>query len=487
MAVFALAVRGFPLFFLVPLAGALVASGCHSSDPISTPTRSSASLGCSKSAAGGNDFPTSYSLPKPIDSQEGYVDISELPGASPEAERYQNATYRKLGSVRLDKKGDRLKLDTGSLFPDGALAENFNAGMLIFQGDRGLCLRLLAVDDDPIIGPCRDSDDFPCYGTQKYAPLYTYGFARDEGSHSFSFPVMSDDPIIRFDASYKIEFENMSTLPNQVEISYMAKSDRDFKEGSIALNLYFFRAFERDAPLFTYDELTRLRNDIQAIFGRAGIRIARSRATNIVSFDLVAKALDNDYPIGVFLNELALERARHSGFESGINVFVFERISSELTHDGAGGGLLGLAAAIPGPGNLATARDSGVVVSTLSASGGSQSADRRAVEIARSAYVIAHEVGHYLGLFHTTEINGFSVAGDRLGTLRCERDENGSVLDSDCEKREFEQLMFWRRPPELGYILNEDGNWAFDPDWIEKWGKLSTGEIELLNSNVAVE
>ncbi|VAX24862.1 hypothetical protein MNBD_NITROSPINAE02-248, partial [hydrothermal vent metagenome] len=98
---------------------------------------------------------------------------------------------------------------------------------------------------------------------------------------------------------------------------------------------------------------------------------------------------------------------------------------------------------IPGPPVNGTPH-SGVIVSTLGGLSGLSSADRR-----MQGNTMAHEMGHYYGLFHTAESSGqsFDPISD---TPQCgaSRDSNGDgkVSPEECSGAGGDNLMFWQAP-----------------------------------------
>lgn len=117
---------------------------------------------------------------------------------------------------------------------------------------------------------------------------------------------------------------------------------------------------------------------------------------------------------------------------AGLNFFLVDEIRGGRD----GYTILGVAGGIPGPAGVHGTPHSGVAV-TLS--GYKRNTDR----VSRT---LAHEAGHYLGLFHTTEAEGtlFDPLDD---TPRCgrDRDADGSgLLDyAECLGAGAENLMFW--------------------------------------------
>lgn len=121
--------------------------------------------------------------------------------------------------------------------------------------------------------------------------------------------------------------------------------------------------------------------------------------------------------------------------EGYINVFFVRAIGSA--------GILGISGGIPGPPINGTPH-SGVIVSTLGGLSGLSSADRR-----MQGNTMAHEMGHYYGLFHTTESSGnrFDPISD---TPQCGRSKDsngdGKMSPAECAGDDGDNLMFWQAP-----------------------------------------
>ena len=119
---------------------------------------------------------------------------------------------------------------------------------------------------------------------------------------------------------------------------------------------------------------------------------------------------------------------------AAVNLFFIEDYS------GSWSGVLGNAAGIPGSMGIANAWN-GVLISLTTHATGSTLDPQLLGETA------AHEMGHQLGLFHTTEQGGtsFDILSD---TAECpkssmDNDSNGQMSAEECEGYGGENVMFW--------------------------------------------
>lgn len=117
-----------------------------------------------------------------------------------------------------------------------------------------------------------------------------------------------------------------------------------------------------------------------------------------------------------------------------LNVFLVRQIS--------GGGVLGIAGGIPGPQITQGTAHSGVAVNMFGGLGGLTPDFLRT-----QGATMAHELGHSLGLFHTTESDGtgFDPITDtpECPASKYDADGDGLVSAEECVAADGANLMFW--------------------------------------------
>ena len=122
------------------------------------------------------------------------------------------------------------------------------------------------------------------------------------------------------------------------------------------------------------------------------------------------------------------------GSSDAVNIFFIEDYS------GSGSGMLGNAAGMPG--SMGDVNSWNGVMASLTAH-----ATGTALDAQLLGETAAHEMGHQLGLFHTTEKEGtvFDILSDTPECLNSsqDNDSNGTVTAEECDGFGGDNLMFW--------------------------------------------
>ena len=134
---------------------------------------------------------------------------------------------------------------------------------------------------------------------------------------------------------------------------------------------------------------------------------------------------------GTFINSTTSALVSQ-GVTEGVNLFFIEDYSDSES--------LGNAAGIPGSMGIANSWNG--VLNSLSAHASGTTLDSQLL-----GETAAHEMGHQLGLFHTTESGGtvFDILTDTTECLNSTKDfdRNGKMSAEECEGYGGENMMFW--------------------------------------------
>ncbi len=218
------------------------------------------------------------------------------------------------------------------------------------------------------------------------------------------------------------------------------KIDPDLTGGSLAMNVTFVSLPGIDASTAPTDpELAQIHDRMQAIFDAAGITLGPIRyfdaAPELGEHEILDAVTGEDLNENGQADEMDALLASTAGYpDDGINVFWVTD---------AGGIAGGIAGSIPGPPGINGTLHSGVLVAAHDIF---FDAKPRAEVVTYLGTAIAHEMGHQLGLFHTSDRSGFTQ-DSLLDTPECldtdDTDDDGMISSEECEGKGGDNLMFF--------------------------------------------
>ena len=166
-------------------------------------------------------------------------------------------------------------------------------------------------------------------------------------------------------------------------------------ESILALNLHFTGAGDLTAANAPEDpRIEQALQTFKDIYAQRGIAVGEVRYKDI---DAGLKKIESISGPG---NDLATVARLTEGNEEGVNVIFVDSITDSSSPFAGFGVILGIAGGIPGPAGVQGTAKSAVFVSLQDVSGqGGPSAE------VGFGQVMAHECGHYLGLYHSSELS----------------------------------------------------------------------------------
>jgi hypothetical protein len=154
-----------------------------------------------------------------------------------------------------------------------------------------------------------------------------------------------------------------------------------------------------------------------------------------ITIEVATAAVDGDpFPRAEGDAALALRGSYRPADPNRVPIYVIQGFRDELD-------TLGIAGGIPGANGVPGAASAGVIVAV-----DAHLTEDGEVDVLLMAETTAHELGHQLGLFHTSEAEGLDH--DPLGdTPECDADRDadgdGTVSAEECEAQGGRNLMFW--------------------------------------------
>jgi hypothetical protein len=230
----------------------------------------------------------------------------------------------------------------------------------------------------------------------------------------------------------KVGIRLAATSPTTASVQAIIRRapSRALSGGSIDLNLYFVGLPTLDAASARADSrFKQMLDSVRSVWGKAGLAIGNVNYIDITGTDGTRFGdLDiND------LGELVALSSNAAARDGALNVFFVNTITGGAR---AGYVILGVAAGLPG-----------VPIRGSAGSGMAVTAGDFPQGLTGIAHTWAHEGGHWLGLFHTTEATGdaFDPLPDTPECARAQFDANAdkTMQPSECLGQGADNLMFW--------------------------------------------
>ncbi len=193
--------------------------------------------------------------------------------------------------------------------------------------------------------------------------------------------------------AYRQSGGQVSVLPStKVDVVVYAHRFDEMPFARLSLNLHFTGAagLTADSAKTSPDFLAEI-EVLKDIYSQAKIEIDRITYTDIDStYQIIENVLAPNSDLQKMFKLGKATTVLTDGESGGLNIFFVDEILLESS--GGFGIVLGFSGGIPGPIIGGTAR-SGVAISM-----------KDQISATPPGFVIAHEIGHHLGLFHTTEL-----------------------------------------------------------------------------------
>ena len=275
------------------------------------------------------------------------------------------------------------------------------------------------------------------------------------GINSASVPSRADDPNVVANESYTVEVfvaDDSGAAKSGADVTLIVNSDSDANLNTGNLNVNIFYVGDVGQEEGTKQVVSQALNEFRTIFSRqAGINL------NVNEFDISGPVVLPQPFTGSDIYQSA------SSMTTGLGVNIF--IAGDI--DGGGGQILGLAGGIIAP--PIPSRRSALAVGVFAGAGPNGTFD--ATEIRLLGETMAHESGHYMGLFHPVDFSGeVASATDPLDdTFAC-----GVFAECLADESSIRNLMFT--------TVVSDGSGGFVPQ-----NELSDQQRSVLNRYIAVD
>lgn len=225
------------------------------------------------------------------------------------------------------------------------------------------------------------------------------------------------------------------SLDVQMSVRVKRAPGGDMTTGTLDLNIFLVTP---DLNASSAGANSRLQDAIEVlrdIYETTGISIGTINYVDVTSTERsIYSVIDSADSAGSELDRMFELSAGQTN--NALNIFLVHRIDAESGRES--GITLGIAGGIPGAGNVHGTNHSGVAVSFSEELLGSGFNSSRLI-----AQIMAHEMGHYLGLFHNSESGRACGSGEIPSSSNpCAPFAGGDVL-SDTTHADMTNLMYW--------------------------------------------
>ena len=235
--------------------------------------------------------------------------------------------------------------------------------------------------------------------------LTTLAIAAGAGINTLNYQTRAEDPAVIPGVYNQLVVFGEQTSGN-IRATVLAKNDTNFSSGSLDLNLFLVGQEVQN----NRDDITNAFEQARTIFSQNGISI------NLSTFDVQSSngVIPNPISGSSFYGNQGFVSSTSS--QMALNVYVGDFISNDSSTNinSSLDSILGVASSIPGPAILTDFSAIAISFSEHQGVDGVLSTTERAV----LAETIAHESGHFLGLFHPVEID-FSQFDPLDDTAQC--------------------------------------------------------------------
>ena len=343
-----------------------------------------------------------------------------------------------MDDLQIEDLGTMTVTDIGEEYLDLVVPADAVSSSLVMEGGGDYLLTLYSVQDPDLVTIYSFDDP---YG-------YNIRCFPTDDVHTFQHPTSPKEALR--EGTYKVEpytdADSDYGLSVTAALTAIHKIGAVSGDANLALTFHFVGVPGLDAE--TADEHENFQiavDEIDAILAGAGILISDIGYVDVTERVDELTIVEGDAGPSSELGQLLAMSG--NGTERRLHIFFVQGIES-----GEGFEVVGQAGSAPGPALVQGTSHSGIAMSTIDLDGAPT----------LLGMATAHEIGHYLGLFHTTEKDGFGW--DPLDdTPYCdpEMDTNGdSVLSAEeCAALDANNVMFWS-PPEGSDEMTSDQQWV---------------------------